>query len=439
MLSLWSDTSKLPNFESLNKNIKTDVLIIGGGMAGVLCAYMLERSGVSYVLVEADRLCSGITKNTTAKITSQHGLIYDALLRRFGAEKARMYLLANEAALDRYRELCKDIDCDFEEKDAFVYSLDDRRKIEKELAALAKIGFSAEFAGSLPLPFSIAGAVKFGGQAQFNPLKFVSAIAKDQHIFEHTPVRELVHTTAVTDHGQIAANKIIVATHFPFLNKHGSYFLKMYQHRSYVIALENAPDVRGMYVDEAQKGMSFRNYEDLLLIGGGDHRTGKTGGAWRELEAYAKRHYPDAREKYRWATQDCMTLDYVPYIGRYSAKTTGLYVATGFNKWGMTSSMVSAMLLSDMVRDKENPYAPVFSPSRTILRPQLAVNAAAAVVNLLTPTAKRCPHMGCALKWNAHEHTWDCPCHGSRFTEDGKLIDNPATGDLKQKNGDSVT
>lgn len=439
MLSLWSDTSKLPCYESLNKKIKTDVLIIGGGMAGILCAYMLEQSGVNYVLVDADRICGGITKNTTAKITSQHGLIYDSLIRRFGTEKARMYLLANEAALDQYRALCKDIDCDFEEKDAFVYSLDDRRKIEKELAALVKIGYSAEFTDSLPLPFSIAGAVKFYGQAQFNPLKFASVIAKDLHIFEHTTVRELVNTTAVTDHGQITANTIIVTTHFPFLNKHGSYFLKMYQHRSYVITLENAPDIHGMYVDEAQKGMSFRNYKDLLLIGGGDHRTGKNGGAWRELEEYAKRHYPDAREKYRWATQDCMTLDSVPYIGRYSAGTTGLYVATGFNKWGMTSSMVSAMLLSDMVRDKENPYAPIFSPSRTILRPQLAVNAVEAVVNLLTPTAKRCPHLGCALKWNAQEHTWDCPCHGSRFTEDGKLIDNPATGDLKRKNGGNVT
>lgn len=185
-------------------------------------------------------------------------------------------------------------------------------------------------------------------------------------------------------------------------------------------------------MDEAQKGMSFRNYKNLLLIGGGDHRTGKKGGNWQELRDFAHQNYPNATEKYYWATQDCMTLDSVPYIGAYAKSTSNLYVATGFNKWGMTSAMVSAMILCDMVQEKENPYAQAFSPSRTILRPQLAVNAFEAAVHLLTPTARRCPHLGCALKWNPYECTWDCPCHGSRFTKDGKLIDNPATGNLKK-------
>lgn len=432
MESLWEQTSAHSGFDPLDQDIKTDVLIIGGGMAGVLCAYMLHHSGISYVLAEAETVCSGITKNTTAKITSQHGLIYDKLIRKFGMERARQYLSANEAALHRYRDLCGDIDCGFEEKDSYVYSLDDRQKIEREIMALEKLGFQAEFTNQLPLPFSVAGAVRYPNQGQFHPLKFISAISKDLHIYEHTVVRELVGTTAITDRGKITAKKIIVATHFPFLNKHGSYFIKLYQHRSYVIALENASNVNGMYVDEAQTGMSFRNHEDLLLIGGGDHRTGKKGGNWQELRDFAQRHYPHAPEKYHWATQDCMTLDSVPYIGAYSASTADLYVATGFNKWGMTSSMVSAMILCDLIQGKEIPYADVFSPSRTILRPQLAVNGFEAVVNLLTPTAKRCPHLGCALKWNSYERTWDCPCHGSRFTENGKLIDNPATGDWKK-------
>ena len=186
-----------------------------------------------------------------------------------------------------------------------------------------------------------------------------------------------------------------------------------------------------MYLDEAQAGMSFRNYENLLLVGGGDHRTGKKGGGWRELRDFAQQHYPQAEERSHWATQDCMSLDGVPYIGRYSASTRDLYVATGFNKWGMTASMVSAMILSDLVQEKENPYEEVFSPSRSILHPQLAVNGVEAVVSLLTPAPRRCPHLGCALKWNPIEHTWDCPCHGSRFTRDGKRIDSPATGNLK--------
>ena len=430
MSSLWENTWTRPAFERLEGDRKTDVLIIGGGMAGILCACLLHRAGVPYVLAEADTVCSGITKNTTAKITSQHGLIYRRLIRTFGVQRAKDYLLANQEALQKYRELCRNIYCDFEEKSAYVYALDNRRKLEQELTALDKLGFCGELAERVPLPFPTAGAVRFRNQAQFHPLKFVSALSRDLHIYEHTEVRELAGTTAVTDRGRISAEKIIVATHFPFLNKHGSYFIKLYQRRSYVIAMERAADVDGMYIDEAEDGLSFRNHGGLLLIGGGGHRTGRRGGAWRELRDVAGRYYPGAAEKYHWATQDCMTLDGVPYIGPYSASTANLYVAAGFNKWGMTSSMVAAMILSDLVQGKQTPYGDVFSPSRSILRPQLAVNGLEAVVSLLPPTARRCPHLGCALKWNPQERTWDCPCHGSRFTEAGKRIDNPATGDL---------
>jgi glycine/D-amino acid oxidase-like deaminating enzyme len=279
----------------------------------------------------------------------------------------------------------------------------------------------------------VAGALITPHQAQFNPLQFVSAIARDLRIFEQTTVRELIGTTAITDKGRINANRVIVATHFPFLNKHGAYFLKMFQHRSYIIALSGARLPKGMYVDESDSGLSFRTYEDLLLLGGGGGQTGKKCGGWQELRAFAARHYPEATEKYHWAAQDCMTLDGVPYIGRYSRGTENLYVAAGFNKWGMTSSMAAACLLSDMIQGKNNPYGELFEPSRSILHPQLAVNGLNAVVNLLTPASRRCPHMGCALKWNSEENSWDCPCHGSRFTKNGKLIDNPATGDLKTR------
>ena len=431
--SIWSETADLPTFEPLRGDVTTDVLIIGGGMAGILCAYLLHQAGVDYVLVEASRICSGITKNTTAKLTSQHGLIYHKLLNRFGMEQAKFYLEANESALAQYRRLCERIPCGFEEQDNYIYALNSRKKLEREMTALSFLGAPAEFVSDLPLPFSTAGAVRFPQQAQFHPLRFVSGITKGLHIHEHTVVRELIGTTAVTSHGNIKAEKIIVATHFPFLNKHGSYFLKLYQHRSYVLALEGSPKPDGMYVDEADKGLSFRAYNDLLLLGGGGHRTGKHGGSWAELTSFAMEHYLGAKEVCRWATQDCMSLDGVPYIGQYSKNTPNLYVATGFNKWGMTSAMVSAMVLRDFILGRHNPWAEVFSPSRTILRPQLAINSFESVINLLTPSKKRCPHLGCALKWNPQEHSWDCPCHGSRFTEDGKLIDNPATGDLPRK------
>ncbi|MDO4573137.1 MAG: FAD-dependent oxidoreductase [Clostridia bacterium] len=428
--SLWSDTAALPRFERLSRDIKTDVLIIGGGMAGLLTAYLLDRAGVDYVLVEAERIASGATRNTTAKITSQHGLCYDTLIRRFGADDARLYYAANEAALERYRSLCLDIDCGFIEQDAFVYTLSNRKKLERELAALAQIKANASFAAHVPLPLPVQGAIRFPAQASFHPLRFLSAIAQGLTVYERTPVRELRGMTAITDFGRIQAKKIAVCTHFPFLNRHGMYFLKLYQHRSYVLALEHAANVHGMYVDENECGLSFRNYENLLLLGGGGHRTGKAGGGWAALRAFQKAHYPGAREAYRWAAQDCMSLDGVPYIGRYSPNTPDLFVAGGFNKWGMTLSMVAAMLLCDFMRGRDNPYAPVFMPERSILRPQLAVNAAEAAVSLLTPSIRRCPHLGCALKWNAAERSWDCPCHGSRFTETGRLLDNPAARDL---------
>ena len=430
MESVWSDSVNLPKFKTLQGNIKTDVLIIGGGMAGILCAYLLSQKGVNYVLVEANSIGCGITKNTTAKITSQHGLIYDKLIKCYGIEKATMYYNANQLAIEKYRELCKNISCDFEEKDAFVYSLKDRAKIEKEIVATRKLGIISEFVEKILLPISIKGAIKFTNQAQFNPLKFINSISAGLNIYEKTFVKEIEGNTAKTEKGNITAKKIIVATHFPFINKHGSYFLKLYQHRSYVIALENAPNINGMYVDEAEKGMSFRNYNNLLLVGGGDHRTGKIGGGWNELRNFIKNNYPNSSEKYHWATQDCMSLDGIPYIGHYSKNTHDLYVATGFNKWGMTSSMVSAIILSDMVTGKRNEYAQVFSPHRSIIKPQLFINAFESTLSLLTPTTKRCSHMGCALKWNKLEHTWDCPCHGSRFDQNGEIIDNPSTKKL---------
>ena len=203
----------------------------------------------------------------------------------------------------------------------------------------------------------------------------------------------------------------------------------MYQHRSYVLGLKNAPNVNGIYVDENDKGLSFRNYGDTLLLGGGGHRTGKNGGGWSELREFAAKNYENTREVCHFATQDCKTLDDIAYIGQYSKNTPWLYVATGFNKWGMTNSMVAAQILTDLITDKPNEFAKVFTPSRSILRPQLMINIGETAVNMLTPTAPRCSHLGCALKYNKQEHSWDCSCHGSRFASDGRVIDNPAKKD----------
>ena len=432
MKSLWEQSPHF-GFEPLQRDLNTEVLIIGGGIAGVLCAHHLDRAGVPYALLEAKTIGGGVTQNTTAKITAQHGLIYQTLARKFGLAGAGQYLSAQQEALAAYRDLCQGVDCDYMELPAYVYAQKDAQKLQKELDVLQQLGADVSFQTQVPLPFAVAGAVRMEHQAQFHPIKFLNAIATGLNIYEHTPVQQLIGTTAITENGTVRAQKIIVATHFPFLNKHGSYFLKMYQHRSYVIALSHAANVQGMYIDAVQDGLSFRNHGDLLLVGGGGHRTGKRGGNWRALRDFARRFFPKASEVAAWATQDCITLDGMPYLGRYSARTPNLYVATGFNKWGMSTSMVAAKLLCDLVQGRQNPYEELFSPSRSMLRWQLAANAMHSTIGLLTPTTPRCPHLGCALKWNACERTWDCPCHGSRFTEEGRCIDNPSTGDLPHK------
>lgn len=431
MRSIWFEDIKMKKWQALGGDTKTDVLVVGGGMAGVLCSYMLREAGIDCMLVEADRVCGGVTGNTTAKITVQHGLICDELMKKFGKEKTRLYFEAQNDALENYKRLCADIDCDFEQKASFVYSKNSPQALECELEAYEKIGIRAEYIRELLLPVKTVGGVKISGQAQFDPIKFIAEISKDLNIFENTKVLEFTPRGVVTNRGKIDAKKTIVTTHFPIINKHGWYFLKMYQHRSYVLALSGAQDVKGMYVDCDNTGLSFRNHGEYLLLGGGGHRTGKQGGGWRELEMFAKKHYPDAKIVSRWAAQDCMTLDGVPYIGQYSCGMKNLYVATGFNKWGMTSSMVAATLLRDLVLEKHNKYTDVFSPSRSVLHKQLLCNLGEALLGWITPTSRRCPHLGCALKYNRAEHTWDCPCHGSRFEDNGKLIDNPATDDKK--------
>ena len=431
MLSLWEGTAEMPKFSNLRGNIKTDVLIIGGGIAGILCGYKLKKAGIDCVIAESDKICRGVTAGTTAKITVHHGAVFDKLINEFGTEKAGLYLKANDKALSEYKELCKKTDCDFKETDSYIYSLSDRKKIEKEVAALNKIGGNAEFCEKTELPFRVAGTVRVAGQAQFNPLKFLNFIAKELIIYENTAVKELKGLTAVCDGGEIKAKKIIVATHFPIINKHGSYFLKMYQKRSYVSAFLGTKPLEGMYRDESEDGFSFRSAGKFLIIGGESKRTGKKNEGLDQIRSFAEKYYTDAKEKYTWAAQDCITLDSVPYIGNYSANTPDLYVATGFNKWGMTSAMVAAEILTDLINGKKNEFAEVFSPSRHIIRKQLALNAVSAVGGLLTPAVKRCPHLGCALKWNKNERSWDCPCHGSRFSREGKLLNNPATGDIK--------
>ncbi|WP_024615396.1 FAD-dependent oxidoreductase [Clostridium sp. Ade.TY] len=476
MESVWSESCKFRKRESLNKDIETDILVIGAGISGILTAYMLKQNGKDVILIDGDRIASGNTKNTTAKITSQHNLIYHKLISEFGEEKARQYAKANELAIKKYKEIIyeRKIDCDFEERPAYIYSLNETYFLKDEVESANKLGINAEFVSETELPFEINGAVKFNNQAQFNPLKFLENISKDLIIYENTRAIEIRRNEVVTNKGKITANYIVIATHYPIMNAPGYYFLKMHQERSYVVALENADNIEGMYIDADESGYSFRTYKDLLLLGGIKQRTGdnETGGSYDELRRVSKELYPNSKEKYYWSAQDCMTLDGIPYIGRYSDDTPNIYVATGFNKWGMTSSMVSAMIISDMILKRENDFKEIFSPKRFDL--SLSINNVAKDISetaknfiaqkIYLPSSEiehiqnghggiveyngdkvgvykdkdgkeyivstKCAHLGCQLAWNADELTWDCPCHGSRFDYKGRLIGGPAVKSL---------
>ena len=302
--------------------------------------------------------------------------------------------------------------------------------MEDEVKALHALGYNARLLHEIPLPRPALAAVEFPRQAQFHPLKFIAQISKNLNIREHTKILALKPGLALTEHFSIAADKIIVASHFPFWNGCGMFFAKLYQKRSYVLAVEGADTMTGSFTEYGKNGLYFRSYNNLLLVGGGDHRTGKSGCYFAPLKNFVMKHYPSSSERYAWSAQDCISLDGVPYIGPYSNVLPNVYVATGFNEWGMTSSMTAARILTDMVTGRQNKYAGVFSPARNMLTKQLWCNMGSSLAGLLTPSRLRCPHMGCALKWNSCDKTWDCPCHGSRFTRNGKLIYNPATEDL---------
>jgi glycine/D-amino acid oxidase-like deaminating enzyme/nitrite reductase/ring-hydroxylating ferredoxin subunit len=465
----------------LQGEIGTEVAVIGGGLAGILTAYLLKERGVSAVVLECKEVGSGITKNTTAKITSQHNLIYHKLMMYKGEERAREYAAANQKALEKFEEVINklNIDCDFQILPNYIFTLDNDTRIKQEVDAARKLGLPAVMTRETTLPFQVKAAVRFDHQAQFHPLKFLDVIAKEVTVYEHTRVKEvLTEGRIVTDSGSVRAKAIVIATHYPFINVPGYYFFRMHQERQYVAALEGEDiekkaKLDGMYLDADSDGFSFRNYKNYLILGSGNHRSGK----YKPLNAYAKIEqagklwYPNANIKYTWSNQDCMTPDSIPYIGRYSVNIPNLYVATGFNKWGMTSSMAAAMIISDMITKRANDFHEVFNPRRLMLSGsgKFLKDAAIITKSLLSEHLKisrdrvrdiapgkagivikdgqkmgvyrdyddkyyfistKCPHLGCSLEWNQNELTWDCPCHGSRFDYKGNIINNPAMRDV---------
>lgn len=482
MESLWKQTSEKPDFPDRQLPKEAEAVVIGAGMAGILTAWSLEELGIQTIVLEADAAGSGQTGNTTAKITSQHGLIYDKLIQTMGEEKAGQYLQANEQAIHEYESMIKalKIECGWEKCPAYIYTNGNTEALKKEAEAAEKLGKDASYIKEIELPVKSAGAVCFPFQAQFHPLQFLYAVAGRLSVYEHVKVLEADGHTITTDQGEIKARHIVFASHYPFINRPGYYFMRMHQERSYAAAFEGAKKLNGMYWGAEEDELSYRSAEGLLLVGGGGHRTGENnaGGQYEMLKKSTEEYWTDSRIRAQWSAQDCMTLDGVPYIGAFSSAQPDWYVATGFGKWGMTSSMAAAKIISREIAGLECEYKEVFSPQR--FKPSASmqnfikdgihtaedfsrrflVSADARIEEILPGhggiieedgekagvykdkqgiihmVSVKCPHLGCQLSWNAEEKSWDCPCHGSRFDYDGHLLDDPAQTDLERKSSD---
>lgn len=472
MRSIWQGESS-PTFPPLRGDVRADVCVVGGGIAGLNCAYLLKKQGLKVAVVEAERVGMGTTGRTTGKITAQHDLIYDFLSRTSGDEAARAYAEINGKALETYARIVRDekIDCDLVRADSFVFARGDWTSLENEQKAMARAGLDAYLTDAPGLPFPVDMALGLRDQAHFHPIKYLYALAGRVPVYEHTRALEIGGNAVRTDGGTVTADRVVVATRFPFVNAPGYYFLRMHQEMSAILALEGPKPLPGMFIDRADGGLSLRPWEKYTLVCAGSWRTGENpGNQYAELERKAAEMFPDARPVARWSAEDCVTQDRLPFVGHYGAHTDDLFVATGFNKWGMSLSMAAALVLTEMIGGVESPAGELFSPRRAPVHGMKALGDdmiesakgfarhlkfadatlpdvprnEARVVELdgrkvgayrdenggLHAVSLTCSHLGCLLSWNPDDLSWDCPCHGSRFDVDGNLLDGPAQDTL---------
>ncbi|MFD1040032.1 FAD-dependent oxidoreductase [Virgibacillus byunsanensis] len=485
----WRDSVTFPEFPKLEESINADIGIVGGGITGITTAYLLAKQDVKVALLDAGVILNGTTGHTTAKITAQHGLIYDELIEHFGTNKANMYYQACMEAKQFIEQTIEDltIDCDYGKEDAYIFTNSDEytSKLEMEKKAYDKLEIPSELTDHMPIDIPMKSALVMKDQAQFHPLKYLKALVEEckklgVQFYENTTAVDVEynkHPTIVTREGnRVTCRYLITASHFPFNDGEGLYFTRMYPDRAYVIAIKSKKDFPGgMYINAESPTRSIRttsiNGEDLWLIGGENHKAGQgksTMEHYKALQDYATRKFGISDYAYRWSTQDLTTLDKVPYIGRINDDQDAVLIATGFRKWGMTNGTIAAKILSDIIVGSDNPYEELYSPSRFQADPAIKnftrINAdvtkhlikgkleytnhsvkelsqdEATVTRIRGKRAgvykdkedklhaldTTCTHLGCEVEWNSGDRTWDCPCHGSRFSYTGDIVEGPA-------------
>jgi len=493
--SFWIASTPTTNFPTLENNLTVDVAIVGGGIVGLTAALLLKRAGKKVAVIEAKQIVTGVSGHTTAKVTALHQLIYADLLKQAGEETARIYAASNMAAIERVAKFVEEeqIDCDFSRQSAYTFTESNGTlsKIKDEVDAAIKAGLPATFVEQTSLPFPIAGAIKLDNQAQFHVRKYLLHLAKlidgdGSYIFENTRVQtakeEDNSCQVIADRATVYAQDIIVATHLPILDQ-GLFFTKTYPKRSYLVGASIDPVKApiGMFIGaEDEDSYSIRttphNGGLLLIVGGGGHKVGSmnhTEDQYAKLENYVQKRFGIDRVEYRWSTQDMVSFDKLPFIGKLTPVNKHIYVATGFSLWGMSKGTLSGMLLSDLILAIANPWAKVYDALRAtpFVTPQFVqqgldvgrhwvgdrlkgiieggslADVALGEGKLVTVQGKQlavyrdeekihavsavCTHLGCIVNWNSAEKSWDCPCHGARYNCDGQVLQGPAVKNLE--------
>lgn len=432
--SIWFSDTHSPGYTS--ERTKANVIVIGAGLTGLLTAWSLIQDGKTVLVLEAGEIGQGTSGHTTGKITSQHGLIYDTLIQQFGPDGARVYAEANQWAVGEYIRLVRreNIACDLCEYAAYVYSDDDPESLHKEHAAAARLGLPSSLQ---PVNVSSNKALAFSGQAQFHPRKFLLALAEKivangGAIIENarvTDVDEKDVCTVKTEEGTYQSDYVVYATLYPILD-HSFFALRLKPVQHFGIAYTvGKKEFDGMFI--TPNGLSFRYYGNTLIVIGEAYKMGHAQNAYAVLDERARRKFAILGERNRWSAHDLQSPDQVPFIGRYNPATHHRFTATGFKGWGITHAMVAARILTDLIGGRKNPWADFYSPWRADGVLRQGFKQAATAAKHLIKGGPRCPHMGCVLILNEEDNTYDCPCHGSRFTRDGELLWGPATRPLK--------
>ena len=493
-VSYWQDSVELPEFPALKEDLDVHVCIVGAGITGIITAYLLAQEGIKIALLEADQPLGGTTGHTTAKLTAQHGLIYDELITNLGKSKAKLYYEANKQALQFINQTIQDleIDCDFTTEDAYLYATTDAyvEKIEKEAKAYETLGIEGELTDSLPLNIDMKRAIMMKNQAQFHPLKFLSKLVDELvemgvKIYGNTVAVNIDEgnyaTVQTRDNHQITADHVLICSHFPFYEGLGFYSTRLYAERSYVVAGKPKNEYAGgMYISADDPTRSIRsvtmNDEEMVLVIGESHKTGQGEDTTKHYEAlrdFGEQIFNWDDISYRWSAQDLTTLDKVPYVGEITPNESNILIATGYRKWGMTNGTAAALLLSDLVMKRKNPFQHLYTPSRFHANPSIKtfltenLNVAghlikgkldrsdidpgslnkdeAAIIRIrgerkgayrdtsgeLHIVDTTCTHIGCEVEWNSGDRSWDCPCHGSRFSYTGDVLEGPAEKPLQ--------